>query len=66
MKERSFWFYAIPFGIAAVLFIFEQWCGINIIMYNLVTIFNAANVNMSSHLASNIVGLVLVLATAGI
>ena len=43
--------------------IFQQWSGVNAIIFNTVTIFNAANVAIDGHLATNIVGAVQLIAT---
>jgi hypothetical protein len=42
---------------------FQQWSGINAVIFNTVTIFNAADVSINQHLAANIVGAVQLLAT---
>jgi hypothetical protein len=42
---------------------FQQWCGINAVIFNTVTIFNAAKVNINQYLATNIVGVVQLIAT---
>ena len=43
--------------------VFQQWSGVNAIIFNTVTIFNAANVNINQYLATNIVGVVQLIAT---
>ena len=54
----------VPFGISMSLMIFQQWTGVNTVIFNTVTIFSAAKISINEHVASNIVGVVQLLATA--
>ena len=54
----------VPFAISMTLMIFQQWSGVNTVIFNTVTIFTAARVSIDKHLASNMVGIVQLLATA--
>jgi hypothetical protein len=54
----------VPFLISMMMMIFQQWSGVNVVIYYTVTIFSAAQIAIDAHLASNIVGLVQLLATA--
>ena len=42
---------------------FQQWSGVNAITFNTVTIFSAADISMDQYLATNIVGVVQLIAT---
>ena len=53
----------VPFAISMTLMIFQQWSGVNTVIFNTVTIFTAARVSIDKHLASNMVGIVQLLAT---
>lgn len=55
----------LPFGISMMLMFFQQWTGVNSVIFYTVNIFMAAKISMSEHLATNIIGLVQLLATAG-
>lgn len=48
-----------------MLMFFQQWSGVNSVIFYTVHIFLAAKISMSEHLATNIIGLVQLLATAG-
>ena len=52
-----------PFVLCLAVMVFQQWCGVNAVIFNTVTIFNAANVTIDQHLATNIVGAVQLFAT---
>ena len=54
----------VPFGISMSLMIFQQWTGVNTVIFNTVTIFKAAKISIDEHLASNIVGFIQLVATA--
>jgi len=54
----------VPFGISMCLMIFQQWTGVNTVIFNTVTIFKAAKISIDAHLASNIVGFIQLVATA--
>jgi len=54
----------VPFGISMVLMIVQQWSGVNVVIFNTVNIFLAAKISISSHLATNIVGVTQLVATA--
>ena len=54
----------LPFALSMMLMVFQQWTGVNTVIFYTVTIFTAARVNVDEHLASNLVGLVQLLATA--
>lgn len=54
----------LPFSISMILMVFQQWTGVNTVIFNTVTIFSAAKVAINEHLASNVIGLVQLLATA--
>jgi hypothetical protein len=54
----------VPFAISMSLMVFQQWSGVNTVIFNTVYIFTAARVSINEHLASNMVGLVQLLATA--
>ena len=54
----------VPFGISMSLMVFQQWTGVNTVIFNTVTIFSAAKISINEHIASNIVGVVQLLATA--
>ena len=54
----------VPFGISMSLMVFQQWTGVNTVIFNTVTIFKAAKISIDAHLASNIVGLIQLIATA--
>ena len=56
----------LPFGISMSLMVFQQWTGVNTVIFNTVTIFSAAKISINEHIASNIVGVVQLLATASI
>lgn len=60
LKTKQVWH---PFVLCLVVMIFQQWSGVNAIIFNTVTIFNAANVAIDGHLATNIVGAVQLIAT---
>jgi facilitated trehalose transporter len=60
LKSRPIWH---PFLLCLVIMFFQQWSGINAVIFNTVTIFNAADVSINQHLAANIVGAVQLLAT---
>ena len=53
----------VPFGISMSLMIFQQWTGVNTVIFNTVTIFSAAKISINEYVASNIVGVVQLLAT---
>ena len=53
----------IPFGLSMALMVFQQWCGVNAVIFYTVTIFDAANAGVQSHLATNIVGITQLVAT---
>ena len=54
----------LPFALSMMLMVFQQWTGVNTVIFYTVTIFTAARVSVDEHLASNLVGLVQLLATA--
>ena len=54
----------VAFGISMSLMVFQQWTGVNTVIFNTVTIFSAAKISINEHIASNIVGVVQLLATA--
>jgi hypothetical protein len=60
LKSKAVWH---PFSLCLAIMIFQQWSGVNAVIFNTVTIFNAANVNMDQYLATNIVGVVQLVAT---
>ncbi len=60
LRNKSVWY---PFGLCLATMVFQQWSGVNAIIFNTVTIFNAANVSIDQYLATNIVGLVQLIAT---
>ena len=55
----------VPFLISMALMVFQQWSGVNTVIFYTVTIFTAARVSINPHVASNMVGVVQFLATAG-
>ncbi len=60
LRNKSVWY---PFCLCLATMVFQQWSGVNAIIFNTVTIFNAANVSIDQYLATNIVGLVQLIAT---
>ena len=54
----------VPFAISMLLMIFQQWSGVNTVIFNSVSLFSAAKISMNEHLSSNIIGVVQLLATA--
>jgi hypothetical protein len=60
MKTKAVWH---PFILCLATMVFQQWSGVNAVIFNTVTIFNAANVNINQYLATNIVGVVQFVAT---
>jgi hypothetical protein len=55
---------SVPFMITMMMMVFQQWTGVNVVIFYTVTIFSAAKISIDAHLASNILGLVQLLATA--
>ena len=60
LKRKQVW---LPFLLCLMAMFFQQWSGINVIIFNTVTIFNAAEVKVDQYLATNVVGLVQLIAT---
>jgi len=60
LRSKQVWH---PFVLCLAVMVFQQWSGVNAIIFNTVTIFNAANVTIDMHLATNIVGAVQLFAT---
>jgi hypothetical protein len=60
LKTKQVWH---PFILCLAVMVFQQFSGVNAIIFNTVTIFNAANLSINQHLATNIVGAVQLVAT---
>eukprot|EP00095_Tigriopus_kingsejongensis_P001396 maker-scaffold205_size259573-snap-gene-1.45 protein:Tk01396 transcript:maker-scaffold205_size259573-snap-gene-1.45-mRNA-1 annotation:"hypothetical protein DAPPUDRAFT_304267" len=53
----------VPFALSLALMFFQQWCGVNAVIFYTVTIFDAAGSTVEKNLATIIVGIVQFLAT---
>ena len=60
LRDKAVWY---PFLLCLLAMFFQQWSGINVIVFNTVTVFNAAEVKIDQYLATNVVGLVQLVAT---